>query len=185
MYRSRGLSQTMGSRMNSFGVRRETSQSSSLLSISEKEGRLDRQSVSLLGPGRQQCDFFSNPLFCKLQGSSVEWCSIYIFLQRSKNVGSGADYHESAGESESILFFIAWGVEGRYLFSVCGSRLGILCFVVCIIISLIIWFCMSVYMMCVVVCMIQSCQGRKALGGPGQSSDIEPGEHDEQGQGFS
>jgi len=29
--------------------------------------------------------------------------------------------------------------------SVYGSSLGILCFVVCIIISLIIWFCMSVY----------------------------------------
>ena len=36
------------------------------MSISEREGRLDRHSVSLLGPGRQQCHFFSNPLFCSL-----------------------------------------------------------------------------------------------------------------------
>ena len=57
-------------------------------------------------------------------------------------MGSGTGYHKSAGESESILFFIA---KGRYLFFVCGSSLGILCFVVCII-SLIIWFCISVYM---------------------------------------
>ena len=38
--------------------------------------------------------------------------------------------------------------------SVCGSRLGILCFVVYIIISL---MCMSVYRVCVVVCMLRSC----------------------------
>ena len=57
-------------------------------------------------------------------------------------MGSGTGYHESAGESESILFFSAWGPRAG-ICSVCGSSLGILCFVVCIIISLIIWFCMS------------------------------------------
>ena len=60
-------------------------------------------------------------------------------------MGSGTGYHESAGESESILFFIAWGAEGRYLFCVCGSSLSIFCFLVCIIIFLVIWFCMFVY----------------------------------------
>ena len=87
----------------------------------------------------------------------MEWCRIYIFRLRSRNVGSGTDYHESAGESGSVLFFTAWGAEGRYLYCVCGSSLGILCIVVCIIISLIIWFCMSVYMECVVVRMLRSC----------------------------
>ena len=33
----------------------------SLLSISEMEGRLGRQSGSLLGPGRQQCGFLFKP----------------------------------------------------------------------------------------------------------------------------
>ena len=53
-----------------------------------------------------------------LQGSSVEWCSISIFRKRSRNVGSGTGFHESAGESESIPVFIAWGAEGRCLFCV-------------------------------------------------------------------
>ena len=72
---------------------------------------------------------------------------------------SGTGYHKSAGESESVLFFTEWGAESRYLFCVCGSSLGILCFVVCIIISLIIWFCTSVYiyMVCMVAYMIRSC----------------------------
>ena len=33
-------------------------------------------------------------------------------------MGSGTDCHESVGESESLLFSIAWGAEGRYLFCV-------------------------------------------------------------------
>ena len=81
MYRSRGLSQRIESRMSSVGVRSETARVASLLSISEREVRLDRQSVSLLGPGRQRCDFFSNPLFCSLtiEKLGAKWCSIYIF----------------------------------------------------------------------------------------------------------
>ena len=40
---------------------------------------------------------------------------------------------------------------------------------------LVLYVC--IYMVCVVVCMRKDCLG------PGQSSDVEPGEHDEQGQG--
>ena len=46
---------------------------------------------------------------------------------------------------------------------------------------LVLYVC--IYMVCVVVCMIRSCLGRKDCLGSGQSSDVEPGEHDEQGQG--
>ena len=54
-------------------------------------------------------------------------------------------------------FSIEWGAKGLYLFCVCGSSLGILCFVVCVIISLIIWFVCLYTMVCVSVCIIQSC----------------------------
>ena len=50
--------------MSAWGAKR--ARVASPLSISGREGRLDRHSVSLLGPGRQQCHFFSNPLFCSL-----------------------------------------------------------------------------------------------------------------------
>ena len=85
--------------------------------------------------------------------------------------------------SQNLFSSLVRGEPRAGICSVCGSSLGILCFVVCIIISLIIRFCMSLYMVCVVVCMIRSCLGRKDCLGSGQSSDVEPGEHDEQGQG--
>ena len=60
-------------------------------------------------------------------------------------MGSRTDCHESAGESESIFFFIAWGAEGRYLFCVCSSGLGIFMYLLSNIMSLFFWFCMSIY----------------------------------------
>ena len=54
--------------------------------------------------------------------------------------------------SQNLLSSSVRGEPRVGICSVCGSSLGILCFVVCIIISLIIWVCMSVYMVRVVVC---------------------------------
>ena len=74
---------------------------------------------------------------------------MFLFSVNVRRTWRAEQTHESAGESESTLFFIAWGAEGRYLFCVCGSRLGNLCFVVCIIISLIIWFlCVCIQGVC-------------------------------------
>ena len=50
----------------------------------------------------------------------MEWCSISIFRYRSRNVGSGTGFHESTGESESVIFFIAWGVLHCYLLHCVG-----------------------------------------------------------------
>ena len=47
--------------------------------------------------------------------------------------------------SQNLFSSLVRGEPRAGICSVCGSSLGILCFVVCIIISLIIWFCMSVY----------------------------------------
>ena len=68
------------------------------------------------------------------------------------------------------------------MFCVCGSGLGNLCFLVCIIISLIIWFCMCVYRVYSGMHDTELLE-EKRFCWAGQSSDVEPGEHDEQGQG--
>ena len=52
-------------------------------------------------------------------------------------MGSGTDYRELAGESESYFLHC----RGRYLFVVCGSRFGILWFVVNFLDYMVLYVC--------------------------------------------
>ena len=106
----------------------------------------------------------------------MEWCSNLYFPLAFEERG---ERNGSAGESESVLFFIAWGAEGRYLFCVCGSSFMLCC----------LYYFLGYLVLYVCTYGVHGGMhetvllGEKRFGGPGQSSAVEPGEHDEQGQG--
>jgi len=76
----------------------------------------------------------------------VEWCSnLYFPLLRVRGTWGAEQAITSRLVSQNLFSSSVRGEQRAGICSVCGSSLGILCFVVCIIISLIIRFCMSVY----------------------------------------
>ena len=86
----------------------------------------------------------------------------------------------------SVLFFIAWGAEGQYLFCVCGSSFVFCCLYYYFLDYLVLYVCIYGVRGGMHDTELLGRKKKKNWGGGGgggRSSVVEPGEHDEQGEG--